>query len=160
MAKVTIYLPDQLEERVRAAEIPLSPICQRALEEEVNRMQLHKTANRGLRSVARRLQSSRHDSGRPDYSLGKRAGIEWAREKATYQELSDLAGYALRQNWSRLEVRGGSEMADALADLGDDLLPEDHDEHKGRPIQLERNEALTGFVDGACEVWTQVRPLL
>ena len=160
MAKVTIYLPDQLEEQVRAAGIPPSPVCQRALENEVNRVQLSKTATRGLRSVARRLQSSKHDSGQPDYRLGKKAGIEWAREKATYQELADLAEYALHHNWSRLEVRVGSEMADALADLGDDLLPDDHDDSKGRSIELERNEALSGFVDGACQVWTEVRPLL
>ena len=44
--------------------------------------------------------------------------------------------------------------------MRDDLLPEDHDEHKGRSVQLERNEVFTGFVDGACEVWTQARPLL
>ncbi|HSH58539.1 MAG TPA: type II toxin-antitoxin system CcdA family antitoxin [Acidimicrobiales bacterium] len=39
MAKVTIYLPDELAERVRASGISMSPVCQRALQEEVERMQ-------------------------------------------------------------------------------------------------------------------------
>jgi hypothetical protein len=160
MAKITIYLPDQLEEQVRAAGIPLSPICQRALEQEVKKVEMSKTATRGLKSVVRRLQSSKQDSNGPDYSLGKKAGVEWAREKASYRDLADLAEYALNHNWSRLEVRVGSEMADAISDLGDDLLPDDHDESKGRVIEVERNEALAGFVDGACQVWTEVRPLL
>lgn len=39
MAKVTIYLPDELAEKVRASGISMSPVCQRALDEEVERMQ-------------------------------------------------------------------------------------------------------------------------
>lgn len=35
MPKVNVYLPDRLAEAVRAYEIPLSSICQRALEQEV-----------------------------------------------------------------------------------------------------------------------------
>lgn len=38
MAKVTIYLPDDLAERVRAAGVSMSPVCQAALEKEVTRM--------------------------------------------------------------------------------------------------------------------------
>ncbi len=39
MAKVTIYLPDELAERVRAAGVSMSPVCQRALLEEVREME-------------------------------------------------------------------------------------------------------------------------
>jgi post-segregation antitoxin (ccd killing protein) len=39
LAKVTIYLPDDLAERVRASGISMSPVCQRALQEEVEKMQ-------------------------------------------------------------------------------------------------------------------------
>lgn len=37
MAKVTIYLADDLAERVRAAGVSMSPVCQAALEKEVQR---------------------------------------------------------------------------------------------------------------------------
>ncbi len=40
MAKVTIYLPDGLAERVKASGITMSPVCQRALQEEVAKMQV------------------------------------------------------------------------------------------------------------------------
>ncbi len=35
MAKVTVYLPDELAERVRASGITMSPVCQRALREAI-----------------------------------------------------------------------------------------------------------------------------
>jgi post-segregation antitoxin (ccd killing protein) len=38
VAKVTIYLADDLAERVRAAGISMSPVCQAALEKEVQNM--------------------------------------------------------------------------------------------------------------------------
>jgi len=37
MPRVTIYLPDDLDERVRAARISVSSVCQRALEDELAR---------------------------------------------------------------------------------------------------------------------------
>ncbi len=50
MAKVTIYLPDDLAERVRAAGVSMSPVCQAALEKEVkhvtNVAELHKQMGR------------------------------------------------------------------------------------------------------------------
>jgi len=36
MARVTVYLPDQLYEQVKASGIPISPTCQQALEREVS----------------------------------------------------------------------------------------------------------------------------
>jgi hypothetical protein len=38
MPKINVYLPDPLAEAVRAHEIAVSPICQRALQQEVDRM--------------------------------------------------------------------------------------------------------------------------
>jgi hypothetical protein len=38
LAKITVYLPDDLAERVRASGISMSPVCQRALQEEVEKM--------------------------------------------------------------------------------------------------------------------------
>lgn len=37
MPKVTIYLPDDLSARVKAAKISVSPVCQKALETELER---------------------------------------------------------------------------------------------------------------------------
>jgi uncharacterized glyoxalase superfamily protein PhnB len=40
MGKVTIYLPDELADAVRRTGISMSPVCQRALDEEVARADL------------------------------------------------------------------------------------------------------------------------
>ena len=40
MGKVTIYLPDELADAVRRSGISMSPICQRALDDEVARAEL------------------------------------------------------------------------------------------------------------------------
>lgn len=37
MGKVNVYLPDELEKQVRAAGISISPVCQTALQSEVER---------------------------------------------------------------------------------------------------------------------------
>jgi post-segregation antitoxin (ccd killing protein) len=38
MPKINVYLPDELAEAVKAAGVPVSAVCQRALEEAVKRM--------------------------------------------------------------------------------------------------------------------------
>lgn len=51
MAKVTIYLPDELAERVKASGMSMSPVCQRALQEEVEKMQ----TTQGLKAREERI---------------------------------------------------------------------------------------------------------
>ena len=43
MAKLTIYLPDDLADRVRASGISVSPVCQRALQKEIDSMEAAKS---------------------------------------------------------------------------------------------------------------------
>ncbi|MFD0891108.1 type II toxin-antitoxin system CcdA family antitoxin, partial [Streptosporangium algeriense] len=38
MPKINVYLPDELAEAVRAAGVPVSAVCQRALEQAVRRI--------------------------------------------------------------------------------------------------------------------------
>src|SRR4051794_34405465 len=38
MPKINVYLPDELAEAVKATGVPVSAVCQRALEEAVKRM--------------------------------------------------------------------------------------------------------------------------
>src|ERR1700741_3566636 len=44
MPKVNVYLPDDLAEAVRSANIPISTVCQRALEEAVREVHSIKLA--------------------------------------------------------------------------------------------------------------------
>ncbi|MTD55719.1 type II toxin-antitoxin system CcdA family antitoxin [Amycolatopsis pithecellobii] len=37
MGKINVYLPDELEQQVKAANISVSPVCQQALQQELQR---------------------------------------------------------------------------------------------------------------------------
>lgn len=59
MGNVTIYLPDALAQAVKAAGISVSPVCQRALEEEVKRVE---TLTKGrVRELAARTIEAQAD---------------------------------------------------------------------------------------------------
>ena len=77
MPKITVYLPDDLATDVKAAGISVSPICQRALEEEVKRMALLRAWSGDERLAAARerlLATTAHD----DLDQGRQQGREWA----------------------------------------------------------------------------------
>jgi ATP-dependent Clp protease ATP-binding subunit ClpA len=60
MPKINVYLPDDLAERVKAAGIPVSAVCQRALEDALNRTaDLSHFTNR-----ARKVMQLARDAGR------------------------------------------------------------------------------------------------
>lgn len=90
MPKATVYFADELFEAVRRFEISLSPICQRAVEQEVRRRQAAANARSDLLSVAERLLRSRADADKGDFSEGFDLGARWARDHATLAELEDL----------------------------------------------------------------------
>ncbi|HVF32088.1 MAG TPA: Clp protease N-terminal domain-containing protein [Acidimicrobiales bacterium] len=48
MAKVNVYLPDDLEREVREAGLPLSPVCQAALRESLDRLAALRSRTVGL----------------------------------------------------------------------------------------------------------------
>src|SRR3954465_9254901 len=73
MPKITVYLPDDLATDVKAAGISVSPICQRALEEEVKRMTLLRTWSGDERLAAARerpLATTAHEELDPARAPG------------------------------------------------------------------------------------------
>lgn len=52
MPKINVYLPDDLASAVRAAGVPVSPVCQRALSEAVRRVTLARQAVAAMRDPA------------------------------------------------------------------------------------------------------------
>jgi ATP-dependent Clp protease ATP-binding subunit ClpC len=78
MPKINVYLPDELAEAVRIANVPVSAICQRALEQAVRRI----TAIRGTAVVDLAIDDptsrlARHFTGRARSAL--RSAIDRAR---------------------------------------------------------------------------------
>jgi hypothetical protein len=74
MGRANVYLPDDLERRVRAAQIPISEVCQRALLAAVE---------------AAEARVGRIDGAlREQFGRGRTAGEEWARAAAPDQLLT------------------------------------------------------------------------
>ena len=61
MAKVTIYLPDDLASKVKDAGVSVSPVCQRALEREVSTMTATKIADDEIAEATQRLIAEEAD---------------------------------------------------------------------------------------------------
>src|SRR3954464_8357190 len=84
MPKITVYLPDDLATDVKAAGISVSPICQRALEEEVKKMTLLRAWSGDERLAAARerlLATTAHE----DIDHGRQQGREWALQMADHR---------------------------------------------------------------------------
>jgi len=90
--KVTIYVPDELAAEAKAAELSLSPICQRAIREELDRMKAKQAATSDLEAVVARLRGTVNEEEQEMREQGREDGIEWARKYATARELRDFAG--------------------------------------------------------------------
>lgn len=90
MPKATVYFADELFETIRRFEISLSPVCQRAVEEEVRRRQAAADARTDLIAVAARLNRTRVDAEKRDFADGFDLGARWARDHATLTELENL----------------------------------------------------------------------
>lgn len=91
--KATVYFPDELFEAARQYEISLSPICQRAVEEELRRCRAAAEARKDLLAVAARLTRTRRDGGLDrddDFIVGFSLGARWARDHASLTELRNL----------------------------------------------------------------------
>jgi post-segregation antitoxin (ccd killing protein) len=149
MPKVNVYLPDNLATAVREAGIPLSAVCQAALEQEVRKVQAAKEATSDLEQVAARLRATMDEEEAEEEVEGRSDGIAWAREYATARELRELV--------EDFEPGRGGDFGD-----GHSLLDFSGAKHGEVVISVghEDNAYWRGFVDGAEEVYRAVTPLL
>jgi post-segregation antitoxin (ccd killing protein) len=83
MGRANVYLPDDLERRVKAARIPVSEVCQRALLEAVE----------AAESARPRLSEAAADA----YRQGGQAGERWARAASAVALLTLLRDQRLEQ---------------------------------------------------------------
>ena len=153
MPKVNVYVPDELLSRVRAEDISVSPVCQLALEAEVDARRLSRSAGKNLRAVAERLHQT-EDARQADlYWDGYEFGVAWAQEVATLEELrlvERVASRGMTISFSRIPSYVGH-LAKVVPDVDwsmDESLDGDVSEHD------------RGVLVGAAEVYRNVRPLI
>ena len=154
MPKVTVYLPDDLATDVKAAGISVSPVCQRALEEEVKKMSALRAwhGDDRLEAARERLLATTADE---DLDHGRLQGREWALRVAEQKELRRITAWVEGHDW----YPGQTWEAQAFGNK--DQWPTAAEWIYGRETELEEPEDwdafLDGFVLGAADVWDAIK---
>jgi hypothetical protein len=160
MARVSIYVPDELKARMdRAGELNWSAAAQRAFEIELNQARWKMVENE-IDRVADRLRASKLQEDEANRNAGHMFGQKWARDLATYGELERIATY---EHWDQSAVAGDYEVvfSNRIFDAVDwrDVDPSDRVDlwEKISSRRVAPAQAwLEGFVEGATEVWNEV----
>jgi post-segregation antitoxin (ccd killing protein) len=154
MPKLNVYVSESLGKRIREAGIAVSATCQRALEEEVRRVEATLAANERVRLMAQRLKAG-FVSHRPDDLVreteGHAVGVHWATHEATLAELSSVAN----ANTPEVLVNRRSGSLDrVLSDAGFST-----DSETNRTLTVE-DPWCRGFLRACQEMWREVQPLM
>jgi hypothetical protein len=141
--RVNIYLPADIAEEVRGASLNVSQIAQDALRAELRRRELP-----GADGVAERLRRTLDEDEQHERDDYRERGRAWAQEAATVRELEDLG--RMEPGWFRWGVPEDHSTRDYIVDeeVGGD---------RDFRADLERDALVDAFIDGALEVWEQVR---
>ena len=155
MPKVTIYMPDALAERVKALGLSMSPICQSALQQEVDKVTAVQNATRNLDKVARRLRKTIEEHEVASRRQGFSDGTKWARDTATMSEFRRVAG--THREYGRLQAALEPCLGEYIQQLWQQRLQE---EKAWDGWEVDSEAYIEGFADAAALVYREVLPLL
>jgi len=156
MAKVTIYLPDDLHARVKGADLAMSPICQQALADELDRRDRNMQATTELEQVAARLRDTQDDDYEKDNAHGREIGEAWAKHTATLKEFRAFHD-AFGQLTSWVDTDLPVTLAEAL--FGEEQR--ESDQYPGQTYyQFTFDALIEGAIEGVLDIYRQVSELL
>lgn len=173
MARVNVYLPDDLHDEVKSAGVEISAACQAALRAAVANRHRSKREQLDLLDAAKRLSlTARYGPLRK--AEGSKAGRRWANEAATLADLERLGELRDMQSttyrvymidpgtddpwdFKALVVSSFETILPWLHDHGDDVVRPTRD---GDRTLWQIDDYAQGFIEGAQEFWAEVRPLL
>jgi hypothetical protein len=98
MAKITIYVPDDLKAEMDAAEGQQpnwSSVAQEAFQLECRRIANRKKGLGKMSQVIERLRKSKYQFSNQEKIAGYAAGREWSMERASFAELERIASLEL-----------------------------------------------------------------
>jgi hypothetical protein len=167
MAKMTIYVPDDLKSRMDAAEgVPWSPLACRAFEAKLAEI-ITQRGTKDMREVIARLKADKATHEDESTARGRVLGKAWAKECAKVVELERIAEALRDRDWYQFfagDSAYGPGERFAFMVLGDGPSGNlDRDdaaaflEMAGIEGEDTSNEALLqGFADAADDVWQAV----
>ena len=157
MPKLNVYVSESLSARIRDAGVAVSATCQRALEEEVRRIDAQRAADERVRRMADRLRTLRITQ-RPDdderESDGHTAGLDWATNVATIHELTEVVKAGEVGHFELPVGRDSGSLERVLADAG---VPSDSETQR---VVSTLDPWGRGFLQACQEMWHKVRPLM
>lgn len=175
MAKMTIYVPDDLKGRMDQAEgVNWSPLACRAFEGKLAEI-ITQRGVRDMKDVATRLRTSKQKSEDMYVKRGRLDGQDWAKNSAEAEELERLAAYDAA--FASQSIRSFESVPNASAygedehfvfvirpdddgerraarDFWEELLSDDAEVFTGQPAYIQ------AFADAALEVWNEVKDQL
>jgi len=164
MAKMTIYVPDDLKSRMDQAEgVNWSPLACRAFEAKLSEI-ITKRGAKDMKDVIARLRASKESSDSADRQISRTIGRSWGMMQATAAQLGALEKVNDENyEWDTILEPPASAYSGAEA-LYFILSPEDDGDRDasrdfwsgyfGRPITFDN---LMGFIEGALAVWEEVK---
>ncbi|MCW2285698.1 hypothetical protein M2323_001992 [Rhodoblastus acidophilus] len=147
MARMSIYVPDELKSKMDKVELNWSALAQESFERSLRLYPKIEESN--MSAVVERLQASKKRQIDDRIAAGAEAGREWAENKAEFLELKAVGkNYPLKQGLIKIcEVLEEDYEVDWWARAaGMSEVPDEHFQ--------------AGFVKGAQSVWEQVKDQL
>ncbi len=137
------------------ARLPWSAVASEAFQVKLNQEKEIKV----MQDVIDRLKGSDKESRREQFAAGRTDGGEWAKSDAEASELRRLAAWADRNDVEETIEFGESPMSPA--EIGVMIAGEDADVAYFFGEEPNEDPAyLSGWVSGALEVWSKVKPHL
>ena len=164
MARVNVYLSDDLHEEVKLAGIEVSAVCQSALREAVADRRRSKHDQLDVLSAVKRIALTARE-GPLRRAEGRKAGWRWAMDFATLQDLQALDELEVQEgfaHWAGHEERVGSNelLLKDFESLGDWLSENLDDTHEFTAEGWDVDDFTEGFFAAAKEFWAEAKPLL
>ena len=93
MARITVYLSDDLADRLKSyrKKLNISEICSEAIHKSVTELEEMKEDLMQIQDAVLRLKASKREFEDLAYGLGYKEGYKWARDEASFRELSEVA---------------------------------------------------------------------
>jgi hypothetical protein len=157
MARITLYVPDDLKERMNQAgdSINWSEVVRPAINVALATFKHRKEQT--METVIERLRASREESRERDQIGGTEAGRQWARDHATFDELKRLAA-AWKQIPAGLGDQQYAEVFFRAVDPEREMTTEELREYCFGDEQVNVSDPyVSGFFEGAVDVFEDVK---
>jgi hypothetical protein len=151
MAKLNIYVPDELKQRMDAVgDINWSDVARPSFYAALATHEQRR--NPSMENAIERLRASKEETIKQDELQGKRDGRHWAENSASYEELRRVAKIDLDDI--------SDDMVHVLRNAVDprhEMMDDEFRNIFGDPAHIEMSdEYVEAFIEGAQEFWDEV----